>query len=306
MLESIRPSFRWKTIALALVPLAGMLAATVPVAAADKLDEKPTCASAKGQRIFSCGHSFHVFVPKILANMAELAGIKDHVQLGLSSIGGSRVIQHWDVAEEKNKAKEALRTGQVDVLTLSPIFMPDDGIDKFATLALEHNPNIRITVQEIWLRRDTYEPTAKVIPKTVDHNAITGPELRERHVPLFQSIDDHVTQLNQKFGKQVLFIVPTGQAVIALRERIMAGKAGGLKSQSELFTDVTGHGTKPLQVLVAYCHFAVIYRCNPIGQPIPELLAKDPDPDWGPETVRVLQEVAWEAVTQHPLSGVLR
>ena len=293
---------------LALLALAGIFASATPAAAqavvAEKPAAKPSCAGVKGQRVFSCGHSFHVFVPKILGNMVELAGIKDHVQLGLSSIGGSRVMQHWDVVDEKNKAKEALRTGQVDVLTLSPIFMPDDGIDKFATLALEHNPNIRITVQEIWLRRDVYEPTTKVLPKTVDHNAITGAELRERHEPLFKSIDEHVTQLNQKYGKQVLFIVPTGQAVIALRERIMAGKAGLLKSQEELFTDVTGHGTVPLQVLVAYCHFAVIYRCNPIGQPMPELLAKDGKRTWDDETVRVLQEVAWEAVTQHPLSGV--
>ena len=208
------------------------------------------------------------------------------------------------MADEKNKAKEVLRSGNIDVLTLAPIFMPDDGIEKFATLALEHNPKIRITVQEIWLRRDTYEPTAKVIPQTVDYNAIAIPELRERHAPLFQTIDAHVSELNQKFGKQVLFVVPTGQAVIALRERILAGKAGGLKAQGELFTDVTGHGSKPLQVLVAYCHFAVIYRRSPVGLPVPEILAKDQKPQWGPETVRVLQEVAWEAVTQHPLSGV--
>ena len=244
-----------------------------------------------------------MFVPNLLVNMTTLAGIEGHKQLGLSSIGGSRVHQHWDVPDEKNKAKEVLSSGEIDVLTLSPIFMPDVGIEKFLTLAVEHNPNIRITVQEIWLRADTYEPTTKR-PATVDHNAITGPELWERHKPLFESIDAHVTELNNKVGKQVLFVVPTGQAVIALRERILAGKAGGLKMQSELFTDPTGHGTTPLQVLVAYCHFAVIYRCNPIGQPAPAAMANSKKPEWGPETVRVLQEVAWESVTKHPLSGV--
>ena len=242
---------------------------------------------------------------EILKDIANSAGISDQKNLGLSSIGGSRVIQHWNVPDANNQAKEALRTGQVDVLTLAPIFMPDDGIEKFAALALEQNPNIRITVQEIWLWRDTYEPIDQIWnPKAFDYNAITGAELRQRHAPLFKSIDNYVAELNRKFGKQVLFIVPAGQAVIALRERIIAGKAGGLKTQSELFTDRVGHPAKPLQVLVAYCHYAVIYRRSPVGLPTPEILAKDQKPEWGAETVRVLQEVAWEAVTQHPQSGV--
>lgn len=269
-------------------------------------DAKTGGPITQGQRIFFTGHSFHYFIPPILENIADSAGITGQQNLGLSAIGGSHVSTHWDVPDEKNQAKMALRTGKVDVLTLAPLYMPDDGIEKFATLALAYNPNIRITVQEIWLRWDTYEPTAKVIPppSPCDHNAVTIAELRERHAPLFKSIDDHVAELNQKFGKQVLFIVPTGQAVIALRERVLAGKAGGLKTQSELFSDPIAHPTPPMQVLVAYCHYAVIYRRSPVGLPMPEILAKAQKPEWGAETLRVLQEVAWEAVTQHPQSGV--
>ena len=84
-----------------------------------------------GQRVFTCGHSFHVWVANILSDMAKGAGIDGHQVVGVSSIGGSRVIQHWDIGEEKNKAKEALRTGKVDVLTLAPIFLPDAGIENF-------------------------------------------------------------------------------------------------------------------------------------------------------------------------------
>src|SRR5437016_3930496 len=78
-------------------------------------------SDVKGLRIFSTGHSFHYFVPPILADMAKKAGIKDHQQLGLSSIGGSRVYQHWNVPEEKNKAREMLKAGKVDVFTMAPI-----------------------------------------------------------------------------------------------------------------------------------------------------------------------------------------
>ena len=101
----------------------------------------------KGQRVFTCAHSFHGFVYRMLEGMAKSAGIPDHQSVGMSSIGGSRVIQHWDVADDKFGTKAALTAGKVDVLTLSPIWLPDEGIENFAKLGVEHNPDIRITVQ---------------------------------------------------------------------------------------------------------------------------------------------------------------
>ena len=44
--------------------------------------------------------------------------------VGVSSIGGSRVIQHWNVPDDKNALKKALTAGTVDVLTLAPIWLP--------------------------------------------------------------------------------------------------------------------------------------------------------------------------------------
>lgn len=69
-------------------------------------------------------------------------------------IGGSRAIQHWDVPDDENEAKQALRTGNVDVLTLSCMTHPDEGIHNFAKLAVEHNPEVRVTLQELWLPED--------------------------------------------------------------------------------------------------------------------------------------------------------
>jgi hypothetical protein len=237
--------------------------------------------------------------------LCRLAEIPDHVQVGVSSIGGSRVIQHWDIPSDKNKAKEALQTGKVDVLTLSPIFLPDPGIENFTKLALEHNPNIRVIVQPIWLRWDIYEPTTKR-PEKVDHNAITGEELRKRHAVYFQEMDEHIRELNKQFGRTVLYVVPAPQAVIALREKIIAGQAPGLKEQEDLFTDALGHGKPPLMGLVAYCNFAVIYRRSPVGLPVPAILKQAKLGDQEESLNRLLQELAWEAVLQHPLSGLQR
>src|SRR5438874_11911607 len=190
-----RSDFRWRVIVSALALVAAVL---LPVARAkdDKLAEPIT----KGQRVFTCGHSFHVWAPGRVTDLCKKAEIPGHVQVGVSSIGGSRVIQHWDIADDKNKAKEALKTGKVDVLTLSPIYLPDPGIENFTKLALEHNKDIRVVVQPIWLRADIYEPTTPR-PKVVDHNAITGEELRKRHAPYFKSMDEHIQELNKQFGK---------------------------------------------------------------------------------------------------------
>jgi hypothetical protein len=259
----------------------------------------------KGQRVFTTGHSFHVFVPGILNNLARSAEIKDHAQVGVSSIGGSRVIQHWDVVDEKNSAKKSLIEGKVDVLTMSPIYLPDDGIEKFVELGLNHNPNIRVTLQEFWLPHDVYDPGyQKKRPEKVDRNARTGEQMRKEHAPYFKSMDEHALELNKKHGKTVVYIVPIGQAVILLREKIIAGKAPGLKNQEDLFTDPIGHVKTPVQALNAYCHYAVIYRKSPVGLPAPNVLTKGKEPLPDEKLNRLLQELAWEAVTSHPLSGL--
>jgi hypothetical protein len=274
------------------------------VCADDKPNAPVAISATQGLRIFSAGHSFHVFVPGILNDMAKAADLPSHVQVGMSAIGGSRVIQHWDVAEEKNKAKEALRTGKVDVLTLSPIHLPDEGIENFAKLAVEHNPQIRVMVQEFWLPFDIYDVPFKLRPAKVDHNAPTAAELQSLHAPYFKSMDEHVSELNKKFGKPVLYVVPVGQAVIALREKIINGQAPGLKEQEDLFGDAIGHAKPPLQALVAYCHFAAIYQRSPVGLPMPAILKNANNPNWDETLNRLLQELAWNAVREHPLSGV--
>jgi len=260
-------------------------------------------APPKGLRVFHTGHSFHFFLPPIIADMAKGGSVKDHVNAGLSAIGGSRVIQHWDVVEEKNKAKQLLKAGQVDVLTLAPIHLPDEGIEKFAQFALEHNPNIRVTVQESWMPFDMFDPTFKVRPAKVDHNAAKIADLRDIHAKAVKTYDDHIAELNKKFGKRVLFAVPVGPAVVALREKIVEGKAPGLKQQTDLFTDAIGHAKPPLMVLNAYCHYAVIYQRSPVGLPVPDVLKKTNLAEVEKLNL-LLQEIAWEAVTSCPQSGV--
>ena len=117
-----------------------------------------------------------------------------------------------------------------------------------------------------------------------------------------------VEVLNEKYreepGRQVVFLVPAGEAVCVLRELVVAGKAPGVARQSGLFRDDRGHPHAHVAALVGYCHYTVIYRRSPVGLPVPDALKKA---GLGRDTEalnRVLQEVAWEVVTREPLSGV--
>jgi hypothetical protein len=273
-------------------------------AAKKPVDAKAAAPITQGQKVYSIGHSFHVFMPAILEDIAKAADIKDHKRVGLSAIGGSRVIQHWDVKDDKFKSKEILKSGGADVLTMSPIYLPDDGIENFVALAYEGNPNIRITIQEFWLPFDAYTPPALKNPGPVDHDAQKIPELREKHNQYFAAMDEHVLQLRKKHGKETIFVAPVGQAVMALREQIVDGKVNGLTKQSDLFTDPIGHATPPLQALVANVHYAVTYRQSPVGLPAPAVLGGGKNEKYPPELVKQLQEIAWKAASEHPLSGV--
>lgn len=276
--------------------------ATNDAAASKSTGAASSDQATTGLKIYSIGHSFHYFMPPILSDIARAAKIEGHTHLGTSSIGGSRVIQHWDLADDKFKSKELLKSGKVEVLTIAPIYMPDPGIENFARLALEHNPKIRITLQENWLPYDTYSPPVLKAPAKVDHNAITIEDLRKQQNQYLASLTEHVDELNKKFDKQAIVIAPVGQAVLKLREKIVAGEAPGLKEQSDLFTDPIGHAKPTLQALVGYVHYAMTYQKSPVGLPTPAVLAKSPTVS--PELVKLLQEIAFQAVTECKASGV--
>jgi hypothetical protein len=142
--------------------------------------------------------------------------------------------------------------------------------------------------------------------KKVDHNATVLAEIKKHQDRYDRDVDDYVRAINKQLGKDVIVTVPVGQAAWMLREKIIAGQVPSLKAQSDLFYDTWGHPTHPLQILSAYCHFAIIYQCSPVGLPLARdfIRSKKLKPQWDEKLNRLLQEIAWEAVTRDPMSGV--
>ena len=105
-----------------------------------------------------------------------------------------------------------------------------------------------------------------------------------------------------------MLIVPVGMAAVTLREKIIKGEAPGLKQQGDLFRDNWGHANPPLQILSSYCHYAVIYRKSPVGLPMPSTFKslKDMSDDDKAKLNSLLQQIAWDTISQHPMSGVMK
>jgi hypothetical protein len=276
-----------------------------PVQAADEPAKAAGTDVPKGLRVYSIGHSFHVFMPPILEQIAKSAGITGHQQVGLSPIGGSYVIQHWDVRDDQFKSKATLESGKLDVLTIAPLYLPDEGIENFVRLASEKCPQIRVLIQEWWLPYDVNSDFRKIAPTAPDRTVFDARKLQAEYDAYFQGIDELVNSLNKKYaGKPAVFVVPVGQAVLALRKKIAEGTAPGLATQDDLFTDAVGHAKPPLEVLVAYCYYSEIYGRSSVGLPVPPALKLDADAETTAKLNHLLQELAWTAVTENPLSGV--
>lgn len=280
---------RWiKIIAICLFVTAGS-------GQLDAADDLPS--PVPGQRIFYTGHSFHMFVPPRIEQLVKSAEIQGHQLAGIQGLGGSRVIQHWDLEDGKNKAKPALESGQVDVFTMSAhLEIPDPGITNFVELGLKHNPKMRFLVQASWMPFDITSLEHRV-RDNAERDQTNLADLEKATDVWLRKMELQVDELNQKHGRTAVYIVPVGNAVNRLREMIVAEKYPGVKKQSELFRDSIGHGLGHVQALAAYCNFVAIYRRNPEG-----LQLKEPGVDEAQHSI--LQSLAWKTVSEYSHSGV--
>jgi enterochelin esterase-like enzyme len=291
------------------LPAGAVLAALLlPAGAAgqDKApDTRPGAAGApRGQRVFFAAHSLMRYVPRPLGELAAAAGIQGHKLVGVQSLGGSKTLQHWNLPEAKNQAKQALAKGDVDVLVMSPIQFPDPGVANFVKLGLEHNPNMRFAVQISWGGWDVdNQDFPKGAFSSFDRNK-TPEQLAKLYARNIRAAEAQADEINQKVGRKVLFLVPSAQAVVALRTKIYNKEIAGLTNQAQVFRDPLCHPAPPLEALNTYLHYAVIYRQSPVGLPMPGLLKNANKAAWDNQFNRSLQALAWQIVSKYPYSGV--
>jgi hypothetical protein len=260
----------------------------------------------KGQRVFFASHSGMKHVPDPLGELAESAKIKGHKSVGLQKLGSSTTLQHWNLPEDKNQAKKAVKAGEVDVFVMSPIQFPDEGVENFVKFGLEHNSNMRFLVQITWGSADIDNQDFPKGAFAIVDREKTPDQLKQLYARNIKAAEAQADDINKKYGggKKVLFLVPSSQALVALRTRIAHKEAPGLTKQGELFIDFMSHPSPPLEALNTYLHYAVLYDRSPVGLPMPGLLKRAKREAWDEKLNRSLQELAWETAANYPYSGV--
>ena len=264
-----------------------------------------TVAEPTPTRILYTGHSFAGGPPNLLGVLAQQAGISGYENLGRQALGGSRVIDHWKLADARNQAKTALLKGSVDVLTLSPnMQMPDEGIDLFVDLALKTNPNIRVLVQGSWM---TWDGLGKDGIKNAERDTHPVAEIRERTTRHMDEIRTQLRATNARVGHEVCHLVPLGAAVVRLRELIAEGNLPGFDQPSQLFSDDIGHGSPAIHHLCTYMFYATVFHRDP--RELRGLGNNGWSKQYGtprPELTPLLQQIAWDTMLAEPLSGLTK
>ena len=238
-----------------------------------------------------------MFVPPRIDQLAASAGLSNHRTVGAQGIGGSRVIQHWDLNNGDNKARAVLTSGELDVFTMAcHIQVPDQGIDNLVDLGLKHNSKLRLFVQASWMPWDIVS-LEKRLSDNAERDATDLAALQTATDVWRTKLEAQIDELNKRHNQTAVFIVPVGDAVNELRRQIKAGKFPGLASQVQLFRDPIGHGQGHVMALAAYCNYAAIYQRSPVGLKLDERGIND-------EHHALLQRIAWETVSKYSHSGV--
>lgn len=246
-------------------------------------------------RILYTGHSFAGAAPAWLGVLAQQAGIEGYENLGRQALGGSRVIDHWKLVDERNLAKSTLAKSGVDVLTLSPnMQMPDEGIDRFVEMALKHNPDIRVLVQGSWM---TWDGLGKGGITNAQRDTRPVSEIRERTMKHMSEISNQLTAINERAGREVCTLIPVGMGVVRLRELLAEGGLPGFTRPSQLFSDNIGHAHPAVLHLCCYMYYAAVFQRDPRG--LRGLGNNGWTKQYGtppPELTAILRSVAWETM----------
>ena len=195
----------------------------------------------------------------------------------------------------------ALPNYQWDVLTLQPFdrqLYSNDGdlamAKNYINLALSKSPNLRIYVYSRWPRRNengSLDFDEKWLRKyTSEGNGA------EESRDYFEKLTSELRKAYPKIQDRI-FMVPVGDVLYELNQRIKAGQVPGYTSITQVYSDGI-HFNDVGSYIVGSTFYATLFKDNPKG------LTASPYKVNNPELVSIIQDAVWKVVSTHPLSGV--
>ncbi|OYU41224.1 MAG: hypothetical protein CFE33_03980 [Pseudorhodobacter sp. PARRP1] len=231
---------------------------------------------------------------------ATLKQMKDPAVVEAQIINGSSLAYNWDNSAnaEGVDAKARLKERPTDVLIMTEA-QPLKGqiqyndtagyVAKFSGLALEANPHTRLYVYETW-------PSLNSGPGNITKDdPDAGIPWRERlalDLPLWEGV---AADASAKVGHEVK-LLPVGQAMGLLADKIKAGEVPGVTDIKQMFSDDIHLSGKGLY-FVAMVQAAAIMGKSPEGVPAKVTRAwTSRDAVITQEQAETFQRIAWEAL----------
>ena len=187
---------------------------------------------------------------------------------------------------------------------------PDDStLAGLAALGAKHNPKFRICWQTYaWPVGQSPKDGKKTLDVAATKKRATGDPLKE--------LEKLVGLINAKHGRKVVVISPVGDATVKLVELVAAGKFPGITDPADLWTEFNMHSNRHMLALTAFCNVATMYGVSPVGLKPDFSAVQYGGGGKGPgvqsmagitdEQLTILQQIAWEAVAQHPYAGIAK
>ena len=262
-------------------------------------------------RIVGTGHSFMAPGYQSFPKIARAAGFSQPQPLthtGGGMTGSARYI--W---EKENgiftfdgkplpKLLSSIANAEWDAMMWGPYYQ--DQPEYYACwieFCLKYNPDMKFYIADAWPQLEQF----KTKPKSEDE--MTYDAVAKLGVERNRSTATIVNELNRRFPNKV-FVMPTSDAmVLAVREYHKGNLPGidGIHSaiggeKRSLWRDQLGHLGPGLGELEGYVFYATVYGRSPESIKSAPKAGAFP----GKELDATFRRIAWEAVRNHPLSGV--
>lgn len=267
-------------------------------------------------RVVGTGHSFMMPGYRTLPRICEAAGFTQPLFTHTGGGMTGSVRYKWEQEngifdfdkKPKPKLLPAISNAGWDVMMWGPY---DKDRPEYYTcwvdFCLKYNPDMKFYLSDAWIRLWEYDGGRP--PK--DESQYTPELLKNLEAEKHEKFEALIAPLLEKYPDKI-FVLPTSLAVTKAAVLQVEGKLPGVESLHTLVTgkeralwrDHRGHLGPGFDRLEGYVFYATLYKKSP------ELIEKEIDfaakhenyP--GSDLDKLFRKIAWQAVTENPLSGV--
>ena len=268
-------------------------------------------------RVVGTGHSFMMPGYRTLPAICEAAGFSQplytHTGGGMTGSVRYKWEQENGIFDFDKKPKPKLLPAIANAGWDAMMWAPYGGdqpeyYEAWIDYCLPYNPEMKFYLSDAWIRLWPFEggtPPQNESEYTPEH--LIGLEAEKQKN--FQAL---ITPLREKYPDKI-FITPTSLAVTKAAVLQVKGELPGVKSLHKMVTgedhsiwrDHRGHLGTGFDRLEGYVFYATLYKKSPELIEDEILFSGKSQGYPSPELDAIFRKIAWEAVIENPLSGVV-